>query len=331
MTEWPGTRNAVSGLVVLSLIGAWGVSHPSNAQVGGTHEGTAAGTQRFFGLTPPGSEPQKFWPEILTAEAHPHGQLAFWPDGRGVFWSAIPPDAPDQTIFSSAFDGRTFSKPEVAPFAAGYGSGFPAFSPDGKHLFFSAVLPPAAGSSERLEAIYVVEKTGSGWSKPVPIASTVDSRTTVGQLTVARSGNIYFVGRALSDARTGLYVCRSHDGKFLPPEKLGGPLASERRLADPWVDPDERFMLLAYFPEVSPPALTDLAISYRRAHGEWGRPLRLGGSVNSPAFERFPSLSPDGKHLFFVRSYSEGFVGKEAHFYWVDAKILDKMKPESAQ
>ncbi len=60
--------------------------------------------------------------------------------------------------------------------------------------------------------------------------------------------------------------------------------------------------------------------------GSWGMPVRLGGAVNTEAFERFPSLSRDGKFLFFIRSIGQQFVGDQAHFYWVDAGILDDFK-----
>jgi L-ascorbate metabolism protein UlaG (beta-lactamase superfamily) len=285
------------------------------------------GTESFFGLTPPGQEPVKFLPEILTAEKHPHGQLAFSPDGQDVFWSAMLQDGPEQTIFHSTFAGQTFSRPEVAPFAAASGNGGPAFSADGQRLFFSAELPPTADSSTRPTAICYVDRSGSGWTKPTPIESTVDTLMTKGQVSVARSGNIYFSGRALAERTPGIYMCRYSDGKYLPPEKLGGPLASAALLVDPWVDPAERFMLLSCSPEEGPPMLTDIGISFHQADGMWSEPARLGGSVNTPAFERFPSLSRDGKYLFFIRSFGRQFVGDQAHFYWVGAKILDEARP----
>jgi len=73
--------------------------------------------------------------------------------------------------------------------------------------------------------------------------------------------------------------------------------------------------------------LTDIGISRRREDGSWDKPARLGPAVNSGAFERFPSLSRDGKFLFFIRSLSAQFVGDQARFYRVDAGILAGLKP----
>jgi hypothetical protein len=89
------------------------------------------------------------------------------------------------------------------------------------------------------------------------------------------------------------------------------------------VDPDERFMLVSCPPSEGPPMRTDIGICYHQADGSWSEPVRFGPAVNTEAFERFPSLSPNGKYLFFIRSFSPQFVGDQAHFYWVDAKVLD--------
>jgi Tol biopolymer transport system component/L-ascorbate metabolism protein UlaG (beta-lactamase superfamily) len=282
-----------------------------------------------FGQAPPGAEPVKFWPDILAAGACPHGQLAFSPDGTGVFWSAILQPGPEQTIYFSAFDGMAFSKPAVAPFAAASGNGGPAFSADGKRLYFSAELPPESGSSAARTAICYVERTASGWTRPVPIAATVDDRMTKGQVSVARNGNIYFTARVLTERAPGIFICRYSNGEYLAPEKLAGPLAALPLVVDPWVDPDEKFLLVSCPPQEGPPLRTDVGISFRQPDGSWGIPVRLGAGVNTGAFERFPSLSRDGKFLFFIRSLSEQFVGDQARFYRVDASVLDGLKAGS--
>jgi L-ascorbate metabolism protein UlaG (beta-lactamase superfamily) len=290
-------------------------------------EGTTSGPELFFGQVPPGNEPAKFWPDILSVERCPHGQLAFSLEGTGVFWSAIFPPGPEQTIFYSAFDGKTFTKPVVAAFADAKGDGGPAFSVDGRRLFFNAQLPPESGSSAARTAICYVERTASGWTRAVPIEPTIDDRMTKGQVSVARNGNIYFSGRVLTERTPAIWMCRYDDSRYGPPEKLAGPISEVPLLVDPWVDPGERFLLVACPPREGQSARTDIGICFRRADGSWDEPIRLGPAVNTEAFERFPSLSQDGKYLFFIRSLSPQFVGDQAYFYWVDASILAELKP----
>jgi hypothetical protein len=139
---------------------------------------------------------------------------------------------------------------------------------------------------------------------------------TKGQVSVARSGNIYFSGRVLTERAPAIFISRFADGKYSPPEKLTGPIAEAALLVvDPWVDPDERFLLVSCPPAEGPPMLPDIGISSRLSDGTWSKPVRLTGPVNTPTFERFATLSPDGRYLFFIRAYGQQFVSDQAGFY----------------
>jgi hypothetical protein len=75
--------------------------------------------------------------------------------------------------------------------------------------------------------------------------------------------------------------------------------------------------------------LIDIGINFRKPDGTWGKLIRFGGDINTAAFERFPSLSPDGRFFFFIRSTSPGFVGENAHFYWVFVKIIEELRQKN--
>lgn len=282
----------------------------------------------YFGQKPPGLEPVKLLPEILTSEKHPHGQLAFSPDGKLALWSAMLADGPEQTIFFSTYNGQNISRPEIAPFAYQSGNGGPTFMPDGNRLFFSAQLPTEKNSARHPSAIYYVDKTETGWTSPVIINATVDTLMTKGQVSVARNGNIYFSGRILTEQAPNIYICRHSNGEYQKPEKITGPLSTIMLLVDPWIDPDEKFMLFSFPPEEGSLIVTDIGISFPDKKGEWSRPVRLNKKINTEVFERFPSLSGDGKYLFFIRSYSRQFVSDQAHFYWVSVKNIEELKPK---
>ena len=50
----------------------------------------------------------------------------------------------------------------------------------------------------------------------------------------------------------------------------------------------------------------------------------MGGKINTDKYERFPSVSPDGKFLFFGRNMPETF----GDIFWVDAKVIEDLKPD---
>ena len=64
----------------------------------------------------------------------------------------------------------------------------------------------------------------------------------------------------------------------------------------------------------------DLYISYKRG-GEWMEPLNLGAGVNTKGWESQPTLSTDGRTLYFVSDRKNGSFGMED--IWVSTKIND--------
>ncbi len=67
----------------------------------------------------------------------------------------------------------------------------------------------------------------------------------------------------------------------------------------------------------------NLMISFKNDDGSWELAKDMGGIFNDKK-ARFPSLSPDGKCLFFTR-YTEG---NDEDFYWIDAQIIENLKTE---
>jgi hypothetical protein len=49
--------------------------------------------------------------------------------------------------------------------------------------------------------------------------------------------------------------------------------------------------------------------------------INLGNTINTKESERFPGISPDGKFLFYF--------GYTRDIYWVDANIIEQLKPKN--
>jgi hypothetical protein len=67
----------------------------------------------------------------------------------------------------------------------------------------------------------------------------------------------------------------------------------------------------------------DLYVTFRTENGSWSDPVHMGGDINSEASENRPYVSPDGKYFFYTSS-----VRGNRDIYWVDARILQKLKPD---
>lgn len=211
---------------------------------------------------------------------------------------------------------------EVHPFY----SGKLEFSSDGGRLFVAYRAPaPGLGEGSEIPVLVYVDRTAEGWGEAVTILDTAaGSWASLGQPSVSRDGTLY-LGARRSDSRNPTIIrIRESPGGYEAPEEVAeatGGMAA----ADAFIDPEERFLLFSGFDEEGFGAL-DLFVSFRRPDGGWTAPKNLGEGINTKHFERFPSLSRDGRFLFFVRGLGDSFGSASGDYYWVRAEILDRLR-----
>ncbi|MFH1942199.1 MAG: hypothetical protein ABIL68_08835 [bacterium] len=85
---------------------------------------------------------------------------------------------------------------------------------------------------------------------------------------------------------------------------------------------DESYIIMESFGGGGGYGGADLYICFNLKDGSWSEPVNLGPKINLSGHERFPSITPDGKYLFFLR------VSNGSDFYWVDIKIIEEFKPD---
>ena len=149
---------------------------------------------------------------------------------------------------------------------------------------------------------------------------------------ISANGNLYFTSnRVQYDDPTGnndIFVSEFVDGEYKEPRGLGPVInTSDARDSFPFIAPDESYIIFSRdsrrFDAEGNITSGDrrLMISFKDEDGAWQDALEMG-----PLFykTRFPSVSPDGKYLFFTK-YTQG---SNEDFYWVDAKIIKELKPD---
>ena len=72
---------------------------------------------------------------------------------------------------------------------------------------------------------------------------------------------------------------------------------------EPWISPDESYLVFSAGGRADGKGGLDLYISYRR-NGVWSSARPLGHDINSPWFDFNPSVSPDGSTFFFTSARS---------------------------
>ena len=89
-----------------------------------------------------------------------------------------------------------------------------------------------------------------------------------------------------------------------------------------FVDPDEKYIIYAIderkFTKKGKykEGIRYLVIS-KRIDNDWSKPIKLNENINEKG-ARFPSVSPDGKILFFTK-YT---CGNNEDFYWIPMKKI---------
>ena len=251
----------------------------------------------------PGDAPSLFAPGVVSRRYN-EMNAAFSPDGTELYFSMK--DAGDRTssILVSRRVGGHWQPPRVAPFSGRHGDVDPMFSPDGKRLYFSSYRPREPGAPPAGDAdIWYVERRDGVLGEPVHVGAPVSTPRDDFYPSLTRDGTLYY---SIWDGerRTGDIVrARLVNGAYRV-ENLGAPVNTASTEYDPFVAPDESYLIFAS----SRPGGRgdgDLYVSFRDGTG-WSEPANLGGAINTPAREFCPAVSPDGKYVYFTSKRAAG-------------------------
>ncbi len=250
--------------------------------------------------------PRLFAEGAINTSADEYGP-AFTPDGATLYFTRRVNRRDSEFIVFSRFTNGRWTEPQTAGFSGQYFDKEPCISPGGRRLFFASRRPAAAGAQPNAARdfdIWMVERTRQGWSAPVRLGSEVNTPNYENYPAVAANGNLYFSsvregGRGSND----LYRARFVNGRYAQAESLGDALNTTASDADPFIAPDESYMIFSSTRQGSL-GEGDLYISFNEG-GRWTAPRNLGTVVNTPEYEYTPLVTPDGRYLFFSRAWGE--------------------------
>jgi hypothetical protein len=258
----------------------------------------------YFGQKPPGLEAEIFAPDLISKTGRYEFAISFAPGGQRLLFSTQIGEDRTEILFSQVVGGA-WTTPEPVRLSGGTCKGEMEafFTPDGHRVFF-APFDEALGVR-----IWQVEFEGNMWGEPSPLAGPIADDPAFFP-TAADSGALYYTNvaerrpyRAVEDA-DGLWQVEPLAIDF------GGHV---------FIAPDESFMLLDARADDSL-GHGDIYVVFATDGGGWTTPINLGPSVNSEHSESCPSLSADGRYLFFSRYDEPGGI---AQIYWVDARVID--------
>lgn len=289
----------------------------------------------YLGQQQPGMEAVIFAPGILCRSGS-IGTVVFFEEGRKLLYKRW---SPERILYFTYLNGDHWEKPAAASFFMDPYDGDFAMSPDGTRVYFAS--PAGAPTSEaRAARIWTSRLTDTQWSKPEILPEIINTGYHESYPSVTEDGTLYFFSRKPGGrGQSDIYRSRLVNGVYQEPENLGETINTEEHEWDPYIAPDESFLI---FCSKKPGGLgeDDIYITFRNEDGSWCVPIHMGDNINTSRSENRPVVTADGRYLFFTsdrklddpsfQQIEEKYrpVSGDRHVYWVDAKIIGKYRPK---
>jgi hypothetical protein len=269
---------------------------------------------KYLGIKKPGLTPEPFAPELFRDIYRVHSTPAFSPDGREVYWECIFMQGNNEVsrVWFMKEKSGIWTAPKIAPFSE-YPSGGPAFFHDGNKLIYDTMRPRENSTTPAKDLdLWVVEREGDSWGDPKHLDTPLNKDGSFEVYpVVAKDGTIYLnVGR-----REGYIKSVVIDGKYSEPVIIGDLFDTDV------VDTCKAQEYLLFFSDKGRDGRYEyeIYISFHQPDGRWTKPVYLGDKLHPGRRATQATVSRDGKYLFFVSYF---------YYYWVDANIIEDLKPQ---
>jgi hypothetical protein len=302
----------------------------------------------YLGQKPPGMTPEVFAPGIVSTGLYTR-DIAMTPKGDEIYFCVS--DAGLNTIFVTKMIGGRWTEPAIVSFA---GKGFfdfePHISTDGNRLYFLSNRPPYNQEPKPgwfYQNIWMTTRTDSGWSEAQLVDKPISSDDYGFFPSLTKDNTLYFT-RMTKEGKAKIYRSVYENGQFKEPEIVPLNVPDSALLFNAFISPQEDYLITCALKIDSANNDQDYYISFKLPDGSWGKLIKFGPEINTPEDNaNSVYVSPDGKYLFFnssrkdpskpeaksgttLRSIIDSKLwpgyGASA-IYWVDAKIIDALRP----
>jgi SAM-dependent methyltransferase len=311
-------------------------------------------TGPFLGQAAPGVKAELFAPGVVST-GMTEREVAVSPDGREIFFEQS--GGRVVTIMSTRLINGRWTEPVVAPFASDMTFYYfePALSPDGKTVFFLSTLPRAGKAPKPgwgNQAIWASRRGDEGvWGKPFDLGPPINTDAGEFYPSLTNDGTLYFTRAKSGSERTRIMRSRPAGGRFQEPEALPDAVNGRGTAYNACIAPDESYLIACVDgrEDSLTPQRPNYYVFFRGPDDRWSEGINLGPAVNlHGAAATAPSLTRDGKHLFFGSTFARDFEyaagppttrrlfdyyarpgNGDSDVYWIDASFIRNLKAKS--
>jgi WD40 repeat protein len=271
-------------------------------QAPGSRAGQPAARDAAPGLPSPDRQAQVFLPGLVSSGAQEYG-LTVDQGWTELYFTRLAGES--SVIMTSRRRGDLWSEPVAASFSGVENDSHPWLSGSGRSLFFMSLraLPGAAESAN----MWVVQKSPGGWGRARSPGTPLTLQV-MHAPSVANDGTVYV---------TGIQRFRRDGDGYQPGERLTPNLSGSH----PAISADQSFLVFSARRSGGWGG-KDLYVVFSKGDGSWTDPVNLGGEVNSPSGESSPTISSDGRFLFYSR---------RDEIWWISTEVIEEVRPPARE
>ncbi len=206
---------------------------------------------------------------------------------------------------------------------------WPSISADGQTLVFTRLVPrkdldqmeqrlqqmnqkqrqiARSMMSKEQEDFFIARRSDSGWEKATNLGKPINTDKNEGAQSLSADGKTMFFSACNQPGGKGgcdIYISRLKQGQWSKPKNLGAPVNTEGWESQPSISPDGQTLYFASNRKGGK-GKKDIWLSHKKGPEQWGKPVNLGESINTPENEMAPFIHMDNQTLYFA---SEGWMG----------------------
>lgn len=270
-------------------------------------------TDAYFGQKPPKDSAMIFAPGIFSLPERLESNIVFSKDGKECYFGVleIKNNKVFYKIYYTKYLNNKWLEQTETPFSVNNNICDPFLSADEKRLYF-----------EKNGDIWMVKRTAEGWGEQERLPSPINSDSYDFSYMETTDSVVY-----ISSKRPGGFGGADiwKIDKSLKAENLGDKFNTKLFDYSPFIAPDGSYFIFGSYRK-GKHGQADLFISFRKENDEWTDPVNMnyaGAKINNnTAHHSNPSLSPDGKFLFFRRHETM----MDMDVYWVSTAVISRLK-----
>ena len=263
-----------------------------------------------FGLTKPNAIPQDYNPALLDL----NGSFKFNVEIKKcdeIYFTTI--DSKENIYFSKMRNDQ-WSIPQIASFSdPNYSDADPFLTREGNRIYFISERPTDPNDKNLDWNIWYANNENEVWTDPKPLPEPVNSDEFDEYFfSISNKGNAFFSSnRAGGEGSFDIYTVKVLDkDEFSEPRNVGQPVSTEKYEFDPYISPDENFIIFS----INENGNSSLYYSYKDPKNNWTKPQNLGSQINTTRQDFAPSLSADGKFIFYSNNGKLRWVSSEIKY-----------------